>query len=92
MSELLERLLSSEVKGELLILFHGNPGLVDTVDAIARRIGRTGAEITEDVKDFISLGIIQQRTIGKTSVVQLNRTRDKEIQKSLGSYLSTLKR
>ena len=37
---LLRRLLSSEVKAELLVLFHKNPELIDTVEGVARRILR----------------------------------------------------
>lgn len=89
---LLQRLLTSEVKTELLTLFHGNPGLVDTKSGVAIRIGRTGSEIAEDVDDFVDLGLLTKRSLGKAGVevLQLNRSRDREIQASLERYFTGL--
>ncbi len=91
---LLQRLISSEIKTDLLTLFHRNPGLVDTIKGIALRIGRSDAEVAGDVKDFLELGLLTKRTLGKTKVevIQLNRWRDREIQASLERYVSGLKR
>lgn len=91
---LLQRLLSSEVKTELLTLFHSNPGLVDTMTGVALRIGRTGGEVAADVGDFVDLGLLTKRTLakGKLEVVQLNRSRDREIQASLERHFKELKR
>jgi hypothetical protein len=91
---LLQRLLSSEVKTDLLTLFHRNPGLVDTASGVGLRIGRTGSEVAGDIGDFVDLGLLTKRTLGKGSVevVQLNRLRDREIQASLERHFGELKR
>ncbi|HVB95595.1 MAG TPA: hypothetical protein VND41_03220 [Nitrososphaerales archaeon] len=91
---LLQRLLSSDIKTELLALFHENPGLVDTTSGVALRIGMTGTEVEGDVRDFVELGLLTKRTLGegKTEVVQLNRSRDREIQASLAKYFRGLKK
>ncbi len=83
---LLQRLLSSEIKTDLLTLFHRNPGLLDTTSGVALRIGRTGTEVAGDLTDLVELGLITKRTFGKIEVVQLNRSRDREIQASLERY------
>ncbi len=57
-SELLNRLLSSEVGGQPLPLFHRNPGLIDTIDGVARRIGRTANTIDADMKDLVNVGLL----------------------------------
>ncbi len=90
---LIQRLLSSEVKTDLLTLFHRNPGLVDTMTGVAVRIGRSGAEVAPDVRDFVELGLLTRRNVGrsKTEVIQLNRSRDREIQASLERHFSGLK-
>ena len=91
---LLQRLISSEIKTDLLTLFHRNPGLVDTITGIALRIGRSDTEVAGDVKDFIDLGLLIKRTLGKAKieVIQLNRSRDREIQASIEGYVTGLKR
>lgn len=93
-ASLLQRLLSSEVKTELLTLFHANPGLVDTTSGVALRIGRTGRDVEGDVSDFVDLGLLTKRSLGrdKLEVIQLNRMRDREIQASLEQHFKEMRR
>ncbi len=85
--KMLEMLLASETKGELLILFHKNPGLIDTLDGIARRIGKTARTIEEEVNDFIKLGILRTKPIGNGQAIYLDLERDHEIQGSILDYI-----
>jgi predicted transcriptional regulator len=57
---LLQRLLSSEVKADLLTLFHEDPGLVDTTEGLARRTGRTLKTMEEDLEDLLDLGVLKR--------------------------------
>jgi hypothetical protein len=88
--EILSTLLASEVRGDLLILFHKNPGLIDTVDGIARRIGRTTISVISDVRELLQLGLLKQRRIGASEVVFLDRARDREILESVANHLKTV--
>jgi KaiC/GvpD/RAD55 family RecA-like ATPase len=56
--KLFERLLDSEVKAELLALFHTNPGLSDSMEGIARRLGRSVEEIRSDLRDLVEIGLL----------------------------------
>ncbi len=89
---ILQRLLASRTKGELLVLFHRNPGLIDTIDGVARRLGRTGDSIAEDVNDLVDLGLLTRNTIGNSKTLLLNRRRDREIQEEVAGYLDSLKK
>ena len=91
-SGILNRLLSSEIKAEILVLFHKNPGIIDTIDGVSRRIGRTGNSIETDVKDMLDLGILKAKKIGRSEVIFLDHARDEEVQDIVGSYLRSLKR
>jgi len=88
--EILSTLLASEVRGDLLILFHKNPGLIDTVDGIARRIGRTTISVISDLRELLQLGLLKQRRIGASEVVFLDRARDREILESVANHLKTV--
>jgi len=88
---LLERLLSSDVKAQLLVLFRRNPGLIDEVDGIARRVGRKSESVVADLRDLVEVGVVEERRIGGIAVFSLNPTRDAEVQKAVGSYLMGLK-
>jgi predicted transcriptional regulator len=91
-SELLTRLLSSEVKGDLLVMFHKNPGIMDTMDGVARRIGRTASVVETDVEDLVKLGLLRKKRIGKLEVVLWNREVDKRIQESIAEHVRGLEK
>jgi hypothetical protein len=81
--ELISQLLENEVKAELLVLFHKNPGLIDTVEGIARRIGRTSKAIEKDVEGFIQMELLEAKSYGESVAVLLNHEKDREIQDAI---------
>ncbi len=85
------RLFSTEIKGDLLILFHKNPGLIDTFDGVARRIGRLAKAIEEDVRDLVMIGILRTRKIGAYEVITFNRSKDDEAQETIVNHLKDIK-
>ncbi|HEX9197640.1 MAG TPA: hypothetical protein VF906_07590 [Candidatus Bathyarchaeia archaeon] len=89
--QLIATLLSSEVRGELLVLFHRNSGLVDTIDGVARRIGRTGLSIENDVRDLVKLGVLKTKKIGTSEILLLDRLRDREILQAIANHVKTVK-
>jgi len=90
-NRLFEMLISTEVKGDLLVLFHKNPGLIDTYDGVARRIGRVAKSIEADVRDLVTLGILKVRQIGSREVLLFDRSKDRETQETIVNQLKTLK-
>lgn len=73
------------------MLFHKNPGLVDTIDGIARRIGRTSGGMESEVNDFLDLGLLKKKRIGKLEVIRLDGAKDKEIQEIIEKHIKDLK-
>jgi hypothetical protein len=90
-AEILSTLLGSEVRGDLLVLFHRNPGLIDTVDGVARRIGRTTVAVISEVRELLQLGVLKQKRIGTSEVVFLDRAKDRELLESVANHLKTLR-
>ena len=90
-SRLFQSMLSSEIKGDLLVLFHKNPGLIDSLDGVARRIGRVGTAIQADVQDMLNVHILGCRQIGGREIIFLDRSGDKAAQESILDYLKNLK-
>jgi hypothetical protein len=90
-SEILSTLLGSEIRGDLLVLFHRNPGLIDTVDGVARRIGRTATAVENDARELVSLGILKLKNIGSFKVILLDREKDRELLESVANHLKTVR-
>ena len=87
---LLNSLLSSGTKADLLILFHRNPGLIDTIDGIARRIGKKGDAITPEISQLEVASILNKKRVGKSDVYFLNREKDRQAQSEIASYINAV--
>src|SRR3989441_8749006 len=90
-NQLFQSMLSSEIKGDLLVLFHKNPGLIDSLDGVARRIGRVGTAIQADVQDMGNVRILGTRQIGGRETIFLDRSGDKAAQETIIQYLKNLR-
>lgn len=80
--KLFERLLDTDVKADLLTLFHNNANLSDTPEGLARRIGRSAEEVQREVEDLVELGILK-----KVQVYSFALERDREIQDAISKQL-----
>ena len=72
-------------------MFHRNPGLIDTVDGVARRVGRTTIAVISDVRELLQLGMLRQKRIGSSEVVYLDRAKDRELLESVANHLKTVR-
>ena len=89
-TQMIDRLLSSDAKADLLALFHNNPGLTDTIDGVARRLGRAASEIEADVRDLITLSALSKKTLGESEVIYCDRKNDLEIQEIVSNHLKSI--
>lgn len=82
-TKLFERLLDTDVKADLLTLFHNNSSLQDTQENLARKIGRNPAEVQRELEDLVQLGILK-----KMEVYSFGTDRDREIQDAISKQLA----
>jgi len=85
--QLSEKLIGTEIKAELLRLFHMNPGILDTIDSIARRIGRMPNDVETEIVTLLDLGVLRKERFGKLDVLSLNTRKDKEVQEKLAALI-----
>lgn len=85
--KILEKLASTETKQLLLTLFHNNPGLIDKIEGIALRIGRTQTDIEADISDLVELGVLIRKKYGEFEVLFFNQSKDHEIQQVIANHL-----
>ncbi len=81
-NDLLEKLIGSETKAELLMYFHDNPDTTDTMEGIASKIRRKSQDIERDITDLVELGLLQE-----VRVVSFNKERDQELQSEISKRL-----
>ncbi len=81
-TDLLEKLIGSETKAELLMYFHENPNTTDALEVIATRMRRKAQDIEHDVSDLVELGLLQE-----VRVISFNKERDQELQREISQRL-----
>jgi KaiC/GvpD/RAD55 family RecA-like ATPase len=81
--KLFERLLDTDVKADLLTLFHNNAHLADTSEGLAKRVSRTPEEVQRELEDLVELGILK-----KVEVYSFGVDRDREIQDAISKQLA----
>ncbi len=81
--KLFERLLDTDVKADLLTLFHNNAHLSESPEGLAKRIGRSPGEVQRELEDLVELGILK-----KVEVYSFGLDRDKEIQDAISKQLA----
>jgi predicted transcriptional regulator len=83
----ISKLLGSDVKLEILALFHENPELTDRIDGVSRRIGRNTTEIEAEVKDLLDIGVLHTRAVESTDMIYYDQKNDVELQKQISYNL-----
>ncbi len=90
-AEILDVLLANETRADLISLFRKNPVLIDSLEGVARRIGRSRAEIQEDIAQLVKLGVLKSRKFGPNEVISIDLAKDKEIQSEVGNFMQNMK-
>ena len=81
--KLFERLLDTDVKADLLTLFHNQVDLSDTREGLAKKIGRSPAEVQRELEDLVELGVLK-----KIEVYSYGNDRDRAIQEAISKQLA----
>lgn len=77
--------LSSDIKLELLRLFHTNPKLTCSSEQMTKQIGRTKDELQHELNDLVAIGVLKR--IGGLESFCLDEDKDGEIQAEIFRYL-----
>lgn len=80
LKKLFEVWVSTGLKVQIVVFFHDNPGVVETLEGLARRMGITTEALRQEIRDHVALGIIRERHVGDKTVLVYNKSKEQEIQ------------
>jgi hypothetical protein len=84
--EFLKTTVNSFIKWDLVIFFFENPHTTDTIDNIARYIGRDATVIKTDLEDLVRAGVLDQHASGTLMVYSL--TQDAQVLEKIKHFVS----
>jgi hypothetical protein len=84
--EFLKTTVNSFIKWDLVIFFFENPHTTDTIDNVARYIGRDATVIRADLESLVAAGVLEEHTAGNLTVYSL--TKDAQIRERIKHFVS----
>src|ERR1051326_3480916 len=70
--KLFEIWVDSELKAQVVVFYNNNPGVIETIEGLARRLGMGPEALRLAVADHIRLGLLQERKMGDKTVLVFN--------------------
>ncbi|MGQ9542576.1 MAG: ATPase domain-containing protein [Candidatus Bathyarchaeia archaeon] len=81
--DVLKRIIDTDVKAALLMLFHKDPNQSGTLEELAEKLGQDPADLKRAVEDFVKIGLIEE-----VKHYRFNQEKDREIQKLVAAKLA----
>jgi hypothetical protein len=71
----------SDTKIQVLVFFHRNPGIIETLEGLALRLGIAPEALRREIADHVRLGIVHLRDAGGRKVLVYDRHRNDEVER-----------
>lgn len=84
--EFLKTTVNTFIKWDLVLFFYENPNTADTVDNIARYIGRDAEVIETELADLANVGVLDRHETGSLTVFSL--TNDSKVRERIRHFVS----
>lgn len=72
--------MDSEMKAMIAVFYARNPGVVETLEGLARRLGTSPEALRDHVASHIRLGLLQERDVHGKTVLVFDRDRRAEFE------------
>lgn len=73
LKKLFEVWMDNETKLMITVFYRNNPGVVETLDGLATRLGTTPEHLREAIADHVSIGLLKERQVGDKTVLVYDR-------------------
>ncbi|MFA5944096.1 MAG: hypothetical protein WC876_06490 [Candidatus Thermoplasmatota archaeon] len=89
-SKVMDLWVASDLKIQSLNFFHENPGVIETLEGLARRLGTNVDGLRKEIADHITLGIIKEQKTGAYTLLVFDRRREGEVQGAIADRVRKL--
>lgn len=80
-SKVLELWVATDLKVQVIVFFHNNPGVIETMEGLAKRLGTNLENLRKEIAGQLSLGILREQKVDGMIVLVYDRDRENEVQK-----------
>lgn len=90
MSKILDLWVASDLKVQLLAFYHDNPGVMETLQGLALRLGTNANALRKEISGHLALGLIKEQKAGPMTILVFDRKREGEVQGAIEQHIMTL--
>jgi hypothetical protein len=72
--------MDSPLKVQIVSFYHRNPGMIETIEGLAQRIGSDPEMVRKTVADHVKLGFLRERNLGALKVIVYDPNGEKRLQ------------
>lgn len=80
LKKLFEVWMDNETKLMITVFFRDNPGVVETLEGLAIRLGTTPDKLRDAIADHVSIGLLKERVIGDRTVLIYDRDMQRDVE------------
>lgn len=80
LKQLFDLWMDSPLKVQIVSFYHHNPGMIETVEGLAQRIGSDPEMVRKTVADHVKLGFLRERNLGTLKVIVYDPNTEKRLQ------------
>lgn len=81
LSKLLAMWVDSDLKIQTVVFFHNNPGVVESIEGLALRLGTTVHALRKEIADHIRVGLLRELPAGGMTILVYNRAKQDEVRR-----------
>ena len=89
LKQLFDLWMDSPLKVQIVSFYHRNPGIIETVEGLAQRIGSDPEMVRKTVADHLKLGFLRERNLGALKVIVFDPTTEKRLQEYVAKQVKT---
>lgn len=78
--KMLELWADSSLKVQVIVFFHNNPGMIETLEGLAKRLGTSIDALRREVQGHVSLGVLKEEKTASSTLLIYDRAREGEVQ------------
>lgn len=89
-SKIMELWVATDLKVQVLVFYHDNPGVLETLEGLALRLGTSVEALRKEIAGHLALGLIQEKKAGAHTILVFDRKRESEVQRAIEQHFRDL--
>src|ERR1051326_6003540 len=89
-SKIMELWVPTDLKVQVLVCYHDNPGTIDTMEGLATRLGTNPKQLKKEMAGHVALGLVQEKKANGHTILVFDRKREAEVQQAIQEHFLKL--